>query len=359
MAQRIPSGPKVEPEAEPSALGRATAIPGRYPISVAEATEWATLRSDYQQLVFGNLPNETLFTIKKLNKGKKPRSAFGYATANLSNRKRCGWVDLQSLNLEDGEPAASPRTCGYSVFRVNRFAALVNCDKCGDGSFVPFRSGTDAAGKPMPAQIPLYRNLTPFGPNERGRDREPTRTLDTTRPDPDNPSQTVPNEVRFRYITRSGRWLLIKNRAFGNNQVPRRRQSPGVRGAAGHGALVGRFLEDPAEVPASVLGWTIREIGVDTDTSLGGVWLGEARRQHLARDVCHGYRGELRQRYRHGQEEQLGALGLIVNDIDVVRLSPLGSDHLTLTGRCRIALAEALRARSAYRELNARPAVAA
>lgn len=218
MAQRIPSGPGVEPEAEPSALGRATAIPGRYPISMAEATEWATLRSDYQQLVFGNLPNETLFTIKKLNKGKKPRSAFGYATANLSNRKRCGWVDLQSLNLEDGEPAASPRTCGYSVFRVNRFAALVNCDKCGDGSFVPFRSGTDAAAKPMPAQIPLYRNLTPFGPNERGRDREPTRTLDTTRPDPDNPSQTVPNEVRFRYITRSGRWLLIKNRAFGNNQ---------------------------------------------------------------------------------------------------------------------------------------------
>jgi len=33
----------------------------------------------------------------------------------------------------------------------------------------------------------------------------------------------------------------------------------------------------------------------------------------LARDVCDGYCGELRQRYRQGQEEQLGALGLIVN----------------------------------------------
>ena len=110
---------------------------------------------------------------------------------------------------------------------------------------------------------------------------------------------------------------------------------------------------------------------------------GESRHA-LARDVCHGYRGELRQRYRQGQEEQLGALGLIVNaivlyntiytqraldhlaatglqidDVDVERLSPLGSDHLTLTGRYRIALAEALRDRSAYRELNARPAVAA
>jgi hypothetical protein len=31
--------------------------------------------------------------------------------------------------------------------------------------------------------------------------------------------------------------------------------------------------------------------------------------------VCHGYRGERRQRDRQGQEEQLGALGLIVNAI--------------------------------------------
>ena len=41
---------------------------------------------------------------------------------------------------------------------------------------------------------------------------------------------------------------------------------------------------------------------------------GESRHA-LARDVCHGHRGELRQRYRQGQEEQLGALGLIVNAI--------------------------------------------
>ena len=87
-------------------------------------------------------------------------------------------------------------------------------------------------------------------------------------------------------------------------------------------------------------------------------------RHGLARDVCHGRRGELRQPYREGQEEQLGALGLIVNTIvlyntiytqraldhiaattgseprdeDIERLSPLGSDHTTLTGRYRILL---------------------
>lgn len=42
--------------------------------------------------------------------------------------------------------------------------------------------------------------------------------------------------------------------------------------------------------------------------------LGEGRHS-LARDVFHGKRGELYQRYREGQEDQLSALGLVVNMI--------------------------------------------
>lgn len=81
-------------------------------------------------------------------------------------------------------------------------------------------------------------------------------------------------------------------------------------------------------------------------------------RNGLARKVFFGQRGELRQRYREGQEDQLGALGLVVNiivlwntmyldkaitqlraegypvqDADVARISPLGSAHLNLLGR--------------------------
>ena len=84
---------------------------------------------------------------------------------------------------------------------------------------------------------------------------------------------------------------------------------------------------------------------------------GESRHQ-LARTVFHGRRGELRQRYREGQEDQLGALGLVVNvivlwnslymdaalarlraegldvrDEDVARLSPLGFEHINMLGR--------------------------
>jgi TnpA family transposase len=78
-------------------------------------------------------------------------------------------------------------------------------------------------------------------------------------------------------------------------------------------------------------------------------------RHSVARAVFHGQRGELRQRYREGQEDQLGALGLVVNALvlwntlymeavltqlrtegmevlaaDVARLSPLVHKHINL-----------------------------
>ena len=84
---------------------------------------------------------------------------------------------------------------------------------------------------------------------------------------------------------------------------------------------------------------------------------GEGRHQ-LARVIFHGKRGELRQRYREGQEDQLGALGIAVNlavlwntiymnavldrmraeghevrPADVARLSPLGFKHINMLGR--------------------------
>ena len=88
-------------------------------------------------------------------------------------------------------------------------------------------------------------------------------------------------------------------------------------------------------------------------------------RHALARTVFHGQRGELRQRYREGQEDQLGALGLVVNAIvlwntrymdaaleqlrrygrevrreDIERLSPLAHEHINLHGRYHFGLPE-------------------
>lgn len=91
-------------------------------------------------------------------------------------------------------------------------------------------------------------------------------------------------------------------------------------------------------------------------------------RHKLARAVFHGKRGELRQRYREGQEDQLGALGMVVNIIvlwntiyidaalqqlreegyqveaaDVARLSPLVFDHINLLGRYAFSIPDPVR----------------
>jgi TnpA family transposase len=94
---------------------------------------------------------------------------------------------------------------------------------------------------------------------------------------------------------------------------------------------------------------------------------GESRHS-VARVIFHGQRGELRQRYREGQEDQLGALGLVVNAVvlwntryldaalaevrtagvavqlaDVERLSPLLINHVNVLGRYEFALKESVR----------------
>ena len=81
-------------------------------------------------------------------------------------------------------------------------------------------------------------------------------------------------------------------------------------------------------------------------------------RHNLAREVFHGKRGELRKQYREGQEDQLGALGLMLNiivywntiyieaalkqmraegypiqDEDVARISQLIFYHINMLGR--------------------------
>lgn len=91
-------------------------------------------------------------------------------------------------------------------------------------------------------------------------------------------------------------------------------------------------------------------------------------RHTLARALFHGKRGELRQRYREGQEDQLGALGLVINIIalwntlyidaalqqlqkegfptpaeDITRLSPLLFDHINLLGRYAFLVPEAVK----------------
>ncbi len=88
-------------------------------------------------------------------------------------------------------------------------------------------------------------------------------------------------------------------------------------------------------------------------------------RHAVARAVCHGQRGEIRKRYREGQEDQLEALGLVTNALvlwntiymqaaidhlrqqgeevledDEARLSPLSYKHVNMLGHYSFTLAE-------------------
>ncbi len=88
-------------------------------------------------------------------------------------------------------------------------------------------------------------------------------------------------------------------------------------------------------------------------------------RHAIARSICYGQRGEIRKRYREGQEDQLSALGLVTNAVilwntiyiqasldhirkqsieikaeDEERLSPLINSHVNMLGHYSFTLAE-------------------
>ncbi len=88
-------------------------------------------------------------------------------------------------------------------------------------------------------------------------------------------------------------------------------------------------------------------------------------RHSVARVICHGQHGEIRKRYREGQEDQLGALGLVTNAVvlwntiymqasldhlrlqsyvimeeDEARMSPLPHGHINMLGQFSFTLAE-------------------
>lgn len=130
-----------------------------------------------------------------------------------------------------------------------------------------------------------------------------------------------------------------------------------VTQGGGRPTALGRALAEYGRIPKTfhLLSW------LDDPAYRGGVGgqlnLQESRHR-LARKIFHGSGGQLRQAYREGQEDQLSALGLVLNavvlwntrymdaalahlrasgypvcDEDAARLSPLGDSHLNLVGR--------------------------
>ena len=122
-----------------------------------------------------------------------------------------------------------------------------------------------------------------------------------------------------------------------------------------------RQLEDCLRLVGSLKLGRIPAAGIMRTLQVGD------RLTRLARAVFHGKRGELRQRYQEGQEDQLGALGLVVNmivlwntlyieavldqlrkegypvqDEDVPHFPPLMYEHINMLGRYPFAVPESV-----------------
>jgi TnpA family transposase len=127
--------------------------------------------------------------------------------------------------------------------------------------------------------------------------------------------------------------------------------------AGGRPSALGRALAEVGRIAKTIFLLAYLDDEAYRRRILTQINRGEARHA-LARKVFHGHSGELRQPYREGQEDQLGALGLVVNAIaiwntrymaaaldylraheghvraeDVERLSPLRHGHINLHGR--------------------------
>jgi hypothetical protein len=134
--------------------------------------------------------------------------------------QRCGWVLADKVPAPGTARTAGagwPRPCGANQrLSPRRFASVINCDACADGSFVRLRR---RGGQAMPAWMPVYRNVRP-GTREGhfSRDADVRTSINDQRV-----------SVNWRYITKSGKFVLVKASRFnptlfGNNRwafIPR------------------------------------------------------------------------------------------------------------------------------------------
>ena len=173
--------------------------PGRYRVKVTGAG-WATVRNKAGSLVIGNAKTQGTFDVKKSGgAGRRPSAFFGRVYGNLNG---CGWVFIANAATRTSNTVQG--SCGTSDLAPRRFSKLINCDKCNRAEFIKMRT-TLANGDPMPATVPIYRNVRPFG-TEKGADKR--FKLSTTN------TNGTPTRVSWRYATRGGDFLLVNAKRY-------------------------------------------------------------------------------------------------------------------------------------------------
>ena len=138
----------------------------------------------------------------------------------------------------------------------------------------------------------------------------------------------------------------------------------------GHPSRLGQAFAAYGRLPKTLHLLAYVDIDDTYRRQLGAQLTIQESRHQLGRRIFHGQRGELRQHYREGQEDQLSALGLVLNAVvlwntfymdralaqlraggflvraeNVARLAPLGFHHVNFLGRYVFTLPEPGRVR--------------
>ena len=189
VGERVPTGPETTldvPDPDPGPFARRSLANGLYRLE--QSDPWSTIRNKYSQFIMGHAAGGSYF------------DAFGYEHQWLRGKsyhptvRRCGWVDNKHIPMgANGAPIAAnrdPDACkGPKYVPPKYFAKLVNCDICNDGG------GVSVLDRPGGGHWPIYRNVHP-GTREHRHELVALLRKNAF--------------VHWRYITKSGRFVLIK-----------------------------------------------------------------------------------------------------------------------------------------------------
>jgi YD repeat-containing protein len=185
------------------------ALVASYQISIQHTSKyalWGTIRRNKQSYVLGNARNGWHFAKQEEHEsgGAADLGTIG------SGYKGCGWVYADHIGSKNigNEPSACEHTPGSKngSFEppASAFTSSLDCKKCNEGHLVKLEHGTPVCLNVSPLNKPESSTCNDVNPAKP--ELEPTKS--------EQEGKTAP-QVKWRYVTREGRWVLVQISGLG------------------------------------------------------------------------------------------------------------------------------------------------
>lgn len=167
---------------------------------------WGTIRRNKQSYVIGNARNGWHFAKQEEHEsgGAADLGTIG------SGYKGCGWVYAEHIGSKNigNEPSTCEHTSGAKngSFEppTSAFTSSLDCKKCNEGHLVKLEHGTPVCLNVSPLNRPESSTCNDVNPAKP--ELEPTKS--------EQEGKTAP-QVKWRYVTREGRWVLVQIPSLG------------------------------------------------------------------------------------------------------------------------------------------------